>query len=162
MTTTQTPQSAAVVDVSALPGAGIKPWLSLQRHPRAAWLVAVLVLLAGLPFAWIRGQSHFNSEAVFQVAPTYMKNLDADKELELQSNSQYREFVNHLSNTVVRQDVLERAVADLKARGIDLRPAGPDRAQVHRIPAPHALCARRARYLHGAHRHRRRRPRAPA
>lgn len=122
MTTTQTPQSAAVVDVSALPGAGIKPWLSLQRHPRAAWLVAVLVLLAGLPFAWIRGQSHFNSEAVFQVAPTYMKNLDADKELELQSNSQYREFVNHLSNTVVRQDVLERAVADLKARGIDLRP----------------------------------------
>lgn len=80
--------------------------------PRAAWLVAVLVLLAGLPFAWIRGQSHFNSEAVFQVAPTYMKNLDADKELELQSNSQYREFVNHLSNTVVRQDVLERAVTD--------------------------------------------------
>ena len=122
MTTTQTPQSAAVVDVSALPGAGIKPWLSLQRHPRAAWLVAVLVLLVGLPIAWIRGQSHFNSEAVFQVAPTYMKNLDADKELELQSNSQYREFVNHLSNTVVRQDVLERAVADLKARGIDLRP----------------------------------------
>jgi succinoglycan biosynthesis transport protein ExoP len=32
--------------------------------------------------------------------------------------------VNHLANTVVRQDVLERAVAALKAKGIDLRPKG--------------------------------------
>lgn len=118
--------SMPAVDVSTLPGAGIKPLLSLQRHPRAALLVALLVLLAGLPFAWIRGQSFYTSEAVFQVSPSYMKNLDADKELELQSNSQYREFVNHLSNTVVRQDVLKRAVADLNAKGIDLRPAGMD------------------------------------
>jgi hypothetical protein len=49
------------------------------------------------------------TEAVFQVAPSYMKNMEADKELELQSNSQYREFVNHLSTTVTRQDVLARA-----------------------------------------------------
>lgn len=110
------------MDVSSLPGVGIKPGLSLKRHPRAAWLVALLVLLAGLPFAWLRGASYFNSEAVFQVAPTYMKNLETDKELELQSNSQYREFVNHLSTTVTRQDVLERALASLKAKGVDLRP----------------------------------------
>jgi Mrp family chromosome partitioning ATPase/capsular polysaccharide biosynthesis protein len=124
MTTERTTLTAPMTDVTSLPGAGIKPLLSLRRHPRTAWLVAVLVLLAGLPLAWIRGESYFNAEAVFQVAPTYMKNLEADRELELQSNSQYREFVNHLSNTVVRQDVLERAVADLKAKGIDLRPDG--------------------------------------
>nr|MCU0966230.1 hypothetical protein [Burkholderiaceae bacterium] len=111
-------------DLGSLPGVGIKPALSLKRHPRAAWAVALLVLLAGLPFAWIRGASFFNSEAVFQVAPSYMKNLEADKELELQSNSQYREFVNHLSTTVTRHDVLERALATLKAKGIDLRPEG--------------------------------------
>ena len=124
MTPEHTPPATPMTDVTSLPGAGIKPLLSLRRHPRTAWLVAVLVLLAGLPLAWIRGESYFNAEAVFQVAPTYMKNLEADRELELQSNSQYREFVNHLSNTVVRQDVLERAVADLKAKGIDLRPEG--------------------------------------
>lgn len=123
---TRPAMSVPAVDVSTLPGIGIKPLLSLQRHPRAALLVALLVLLAGLPFAWIRGQSFYTSEAMFQVSPSYMKNLDADKELELQSNSQYREFVNHLSNTVVRQDVLERAVAHLNAQGIDLRPAGMD------------------------------------
>ena len=112
------------MDLGSLPGVGIKPGLSLKRHPRAAWAVALLVLLVGLPFAWIRGASFFNSEAVFQVAPSYMKNLEADKELELQSNSQYREFVNHLSTTVTRHDVLERALATLKAKGVDLRPAG--------------------------------------
>jgi Mrp family chromosome partitioning ATPase len=53
-----------------------------------------------------------------------MKNLEADRELELQSNSQYREFVNHLSTTVTRHDVLERALIALKAKGIDLRPEG--------------------------------------
>jgi Mrp family chromosome partitioning ATPase len=116
--------SAAATDLSTLPGAGIKPALSLRRHPRAAAWAALLVLLLGLPFAWFRGAPFYNSEAVFQVAPTYMKNLEADRELELQSNSQYREFVHHLSNTVTRQDVLERALAELKAQRIDLRPQG--------------------------------------
>lgn len=115
--------NAPSLDVGSLPGIGIKPALSLRRHPRAAMLVALLVLVAGLPFAWLRGTSYYNSEAVFQVAPSYMKNLEADKELELQSNSQYREFVNHLSTTVTRRDVLEHALAALKAKGIDLRPA---------------------------------------
>ena len=31
------------IDVATLPGVGIKPALSLKRHPRAAWLVALLV-----------------------------------------------------------------------------------------------------------------------
>jgi polysaccharide biosynthesis transport protein len=109
-------------DPSTLPGAGIKPWLSLKRHTRAALVAWALIVLAGLPFAWVKGKSFYASEAVFQVAPSYMKNLEADKELELQSNSQYREFVNHLSNTVTRHDVLTKALSDLKRRGIDLRP----------------------------------------
>ena len=114
--------NSSSIDLGSLPGVGIKPGLSLKRHPRAVWVVALLVLIVGLPFAWIRGASFYNTEATFQVAPSYMKNLEADKELELQSNSQYREFVNHLSTTVTRQDVLDRALAVLKAKGIDLRP----------------------------------------
>jgi Mrp family chromosome partitioning ATPase len=106
------------------PAIGIKPLLSLRRHFRVALAAMVLVLLAGLPVAWIKGQSTYVAEAVFQVAPSYMKNLEADKELELQSNSQYREYVNHLAASVKRYDVLARAVADLKSRGIDRRPEG--------------------------------------
>lgn len=111
-----------MIDTAALPKIGIKPLLSWRRHWRAGIVAALLVVLAGTPIAWFKGRSHWVAESVFQVAPAYMKNLEVDKELELQSNSQYREFVNHLSSSVTRQDILERAVADLEARGIDTRP----------------------------------------
>jgi len=110
------------MDTSTLPGIGFKPLLSLKRHYRISILVWVVVVLLGLPLVWIKGQSYFVAESVFQVSPTYMKNLETDNELQIQSNSQYREYVNHLSNTVTRYDVLQRAISELEARGIDTRP----------------------------------------
>ncbi|MDG4560518.1 MAG: hypothetical protein P9E88_04415 [Candidatus Competibacter sp.] len=110
------------MDINSLPGIGIKPLLSLKRHYRTSIVAGVVVVLLGLPVVWIKGQSSYVAEAIFQVSPTYMKNLESDKELELQSNSQYREYVNHLSNTVTRYDVLQRALNALKAEGIDTRP----------------------------------------
>ena len=115
------------LDTQSLPGIGLKPWLSLRRHWRLALAAALLVLLAGTPIAWIQGRSVYVAEAVFQVAPTFMKNVETDAEVQLQSNSQYREYVNHLSNTVTRQDVLQRAIADLEQRGIRLR--GPEQTE---------------------------------
>jgi len=105
-----------------LPGIGIKPLLSLRRHYRVSLLLFLVVVLAGLPVVFIKGKSLYSAESVFQVAPRYMKNLEADAEVELQSNSQYREFVNHLQNTVTRYDVLTRALDALRARGIAPRP----------------------------------------
>lgn len=101
---------------------GIKPLLSLKRHYRVSIALFFLILIAGLPMVWIKGKSTYSAEATFHVAPRYMKNLESDSEVELQSNSQYREFVNQLQNTVVRYDVLERAIAMLEEKGIDTRP----------------------------------------
>jgi len=80
-------------------------------------MVAVAIFILGSPFAWIMGRSHYVAEAVFQVSPNFQRNVAADKEHELQSNSQYREFVNHLSRTTLRFDVLERAISQIKADG---------------------------------------------
>ena len=110
------------MDTSQLPGRGIKPILSLRKHYRISALIWLIVVLAGLPVAWIRGQSYYAAESVFQVAPNYMKTLSTDKEVELQSNSQYREFVNHLSTTVKRYDVLQRALKKLRDAKIDVQP----------------------------------------
>lgn len=122
------------MDTSQLPGRGIKPLLSLRRHHRLAAMVGLLVLLAGIPMAWVKGQSFYATEAVFQVAPNYMKNLAADKEVEFQSNPQYREFVNHLSTTVTRYDVLERAIAKLRERHVDVQPGElSDRKFIERL-----------------------------
>lgn len=107
------------METPALKGRRLRPLLALTRHGRWGVLVALLVFVAGLPVVWIKGQSEYRAEAVFQVSPNYQKNLTVDRELELQSNSQYREFVNHLSRSVVRHDVIERAVANLRHEGVN-------------------------------------------
>jgi succinoglycan biosynthesis transport protein ExoP len=110
------------MDTNAPPSARIAPIQSFLRHWRISAVVAFLVILGGIPFAWIKGQSTYNAESVFMVAPAYMKNLETDKEIELQSNSQYLQFVFHLSKTVTRYDVLKKALLELKSKGIDLKP----------------------------------------
>lgn len=101
------------------PGRGLRPLLSLARRARISLLIAVAVFILGLPIVWIKGQSSYSAEAVFQVWPNFQKTLSGDKDLELQSNSQYREFVNHLSRSVVRFDVLEGAFNQLEKDGVD-------------------------------------------
>jgi Mrp family chromosome partitioning ATPase/uncharacterized protein involved in exopolysaccharide biosynthesis len=107
---------------TSVPGIGIKPFLSLKRHYRLSIALFILILIVGMPAVWIKGQSVYSAEAVFHVAPRYMKNLESDAEVELQSNSQYREFVNQLQSTVIRYDVLERALALLQEKGVDTPP----------------------------------------
>lgn len=105
-----------------LPGIGIKPLLSLKRHYRVSLALFLGILVLGMPVVWIKGQSTYSSESVFQVSPRYMKNLESDQEVELQSNSQYREFVNHLQNTVLRYDVVGKGLDLLLEQGLDTRP----------------------------------------
>ena len=50
-----------------------------------------VIAAAGLPFAWIKGKPLYYTEAVIFISPRFLKNLQDDKELEMQSNSQYRE-----------------------------------------------------------------------
>ncbi len=110
------------MDTSQLPGRGINPMRSLRNHYRISIAIWLVVLLAGLPLVWIKGQSYYSAESVFQVSPNYMKTLSSDKEVELQSNSQYREFVNHLSTTVKRYDVVQRALKKLRDAKVDVQP----------------------------------------
>jgi polysaccharide biosynthesis transport protein len=110
------------MDTSQLPGRGISPLRSLRNHYRISIVIWLVVLLAGLPVVWIKGQSYYGAESVFQVSPNYMRILSNDKEVELQSNTQYREFVNHLSTTVKRYDVVQRALNKLRDAKVDVQP----------------------------------------
>lgn len=122
------------MEVQSQPGIGIKPFLSLKRHYRISVVVWLVVVVLGLPVVFLKGKSTYSAESVFQVAPRYMKNLQSDAEVELQSNSQYREYVNHLSQTVVRFDVLQSALQKLRERGIDPKPpALTERRYIERL-----------------------------
>jgi Mrp family chromosome partitioning ATPase/capsular polysaccharide biosynthesis protein len=110
------------MELEKSPTIGIKPMISLKRHFHISILAWIVVVILGLPVVFIKGAPEYTAEAVFQVAPRYMKNLQSDPEVEMQSNSQYREFVNHLSKTVTRYDVLQKAIQALAARGVEVKP----------------------------------------
>lgn len=113
---------------------GLRPLIGWKRYSPIGLIFSLIVLIVGIPIAWVKGTSTYTAEGIFQVAPAYQKNLSADKDLELQSNSQYREFVNHLSRSVLRYDVLERALKDLAAKGISpLLPSEDVRKCIERL-----------------------------
>lgn len=109
------PSPTAANSSAELAGRGIKPLVSLRAHRRLAALAFAIVLLLALPLAWIKGAPHYQAASVVQVTARYMKNLKDDNELDFQSNSQYRQFVEHQAKSVVRYDVLRDALASLPA-----------------------------------------------
>jgi len=112
-----------------LPGRGIKPLTSLLAHRGLALAAALLVLAVGAPLAWKKGEPRYQAEAAMQVAPRYMRNLKEDQELDFQSNTQYRQFVEHQRRSVSRQDVLRDALASLGERRTLWQPAGENERQ---------------------------------
>ena len=95
----------------------LRPVGSLLAHPRAALAAALCVGVLGAPIAWIKGAPRFASDALVHVAPRYMKNARDDLELELQSNTQYRQFVQQQIQTVRRRDVMTDALRRIEAAG---------------------------------------------
>jgi polysaccharide biosynthesis transport protein len=121
-------------EFKASPARSLRPAVAWQRHRMLGIIAAIVLLLVGIPATLLKVKSTYNAEAVFQVAPSYQKNMSVDKELELQSNSQYREFVNHLSQSLLRYDVIERALTALQAKGIDPRlPSEDTRKCIERL-----------------------------
>ncbi len=111
-------------DAAATRGLGIKPLASLLAHRRLALVVLVLTFLVAAPVAWIKGQPRYVATATVQVAPRYMKNVKDDNELDFQSNSQYRQFVEHQARSVGRFDILSAAIEAAAARGYAWRREG--------------------------------------
>ena len=118
----------------SLPGRGIRPLASLLAHGWLPLAVAVGVLAVGLPLAWKKGEPSYRAEAAIQVAPRYMRNLKEDQELDFQSNTQYRQFVEHQRKSVARHDVLRDALASLGAqRTLWQRASETERQAIERL-----------------------------
>lgn len=109
------PQTPGGDQVSRGSGRKITPVRSWRKHALIGIVVFFVVTLLGTPIAWKKGKSTYQSEAVVVVSPRFLKNLEDDKELELQSNTQYREFVQQNVRTIDRYDIIEEAVKRLGA-----------------------------------------------
>ena len=100
---------------SPVPGRRINPLRSVRAHAAIAVGVFALVAIPGGFFAWKKGAPKYYAEAVVLISPRFLKNLDDDKEFDLQSNTQYREFVQQNVRTVNRYDIVEEAITRLDA-----------------------------------------------
>ncbi len=88
------------------PGRGINPVRSLWNHKFMAACIMILIAAAGAPVAWIKGAPKYRSECVVFVSPRFTRNLEQDPELDFQSNSQYREYVQQQVKTINRYDII--------------------------------------------------------
>jgi polysaccharide biosynthesis transport protein len=112
------------------------PLASLLAHRWVALAVLLLVLVIGLPLAYKKGQPQYMADASIQVAPRYMRNLVEDPEVQFQSNTQYRQFVEHQSKSFGRYDVLRDALASLgERRNVWQLPNETERQAVERLRA---------------------------
>ena len=97
-------------------GRSLNPIASLKSHKVLALGIALIFLGVGFPIAWLKGGHTYQATAVIHVSPRFMKNLEEDKELEFQSNSQYRQFVQHQVYTIGRYDIVLEALESLGDR----------------------------------------------
>ncbi len=94
-------------------GSRINPIASIKKHPILILSVFVLIIVLGSPLAWIKGKSTYSTSAVIFVSPKFLANLQDDKEFELQSNSQYREYVQQNVRTINRYDIVAESLDKL-------------------------------------------------
>lgn len=114
----------------------IKPLTSARQHPRLTAFVALALIILGLPVVWWKGRPIYRTEASIHVSPRFAKNLSQDNELDIQSNSQYREFVRQQGRTLTRYDIIEEALARLgEKRTLWQRPEESDRHAIDRLIA---------------------------
>jgi capsular polysaccharide biosynthesis protein len=110
------------------------PLLSVRSHRLVALTVMLLVLALGVPAALVLGRHTYYTEAAVFISPRFVKNLSSDKDLELQSNSQYREFVQQQVKTINRYDIVLEALKRMgDKRYLWQKPTDTDRSAAERL-----------------------------
>ncbi len=91
----------------------LMPLVSLRKHYLIGVCVFLVIALAGIPYAWLKGKSFYSATAVIYVAPRVANILQDDKEQEIPSLQQYRQFITQQAGTVNRYDIMLAALERL-------------------------------------------------
>ena len=85
-----------------------------MAHKVAALLVGSFIILRSrAAHRLVKGRHYYQAASVIYVSPRFAKNLEQDQELVLESNSQYREFVQQQVRTINRFDIVLAALQSL-------------------------------------------------
>jgi polysaccharide biosynthesis transport protein len=91
-------------------GRKLAPLRSWRNHAELTIAIFLGIMILGVPVVLKKSRHRYSSEAVIVIWPRFLRNLEDDKEFELQSNTQYREFVEQNVRTVDRYDIIEEAI----------------------------------------------------
>ncbi|UOA09132.1 chain length determinant protein [Methylobacter sp. S3L5C] len=122
-------------DESVTTGA-VMPWVSLRKHFRISLYVFITIVIFGIPFAWFKGKPYYSSTAVIYVAPRVANILQENKEQELASYQQYKQFIDQQTSTITRYDILLSALKKMgDKRFVWQLPSETDRRAAERLQA---------------------------
>lgn len=97
---------------------GMNPIASIFTHPKMVVAIALVIIVIGVPFAWVKGTASYTASALVQISPRYMKNMRDDQELNLPSPMEYIQYVKQQTQNIRRFDLMYETVKRLEARGI--------------------------------------------
>lgn len=95
----------------------IDPMASWRKHGAKLPLTLAVVFAVGFPLFWLKGNPRYYAETAVRVAPTYVKNLQDEADIQLASTTQYLLFVQQQVTTIRSFDVALGALRRLKDRG---------------------------------------------
>lgn len=112
-----------------------QPLDSIWNHKLLVVLIAFVVATAGAYVAWVKGTPVYRATAVVYVAPRFASILESSKELEIQSTSQYEQYLKQQTRTITRYDILLKALQALGERRFTIwqRPGESDRKATERL-----------------------------
>ena len=124
-----------IADESVATGA-LMPLVSLIKHYKIGLCVFIAIALLGIPVAWVKGKSFYSATAAIYVAPRVANILNENKEQDISSYQQYKQFVDQQVGTVGRYDILLAALKNLgDKRFLWQLPNEPERHAAERLQA---------------------------
>ena len=84
----------------------LMPLVSLRKHYKLSLWIFIVIVLLGIPFAWFKGTSYYSVTAVIYVSPHVPNILQENKEQEIPSYQQYKQFLDQQAGTIARYDLL--------------------------------------------------------
>lgn len=94
----------------------LKPLGIVTKNYKIGVILALCVLIAGIPVVMFKGKLTYSTTAVVYVGPRFVNILEDRRELSFDSYQQFRQFVEQQSRTISRYDIIMKALDSL---GID-------------------------------------------
>ncbi len=114
----------------------VMPLVSLIKHYKIGLCVFIAIVLLGIPLAWFKGKPYFSATSVIYVAPRVANILSENKEQEISSYQQYKQFIEQQAGTVGRYDILLAALKKMgDKRFLWQKPEETERRAAERLQA---------------------------